>query len=306
MATYDSISNLLKNTNFNSMTADKLATLLNTSSADTYDYTPRTDEELRTVAENKYNSLYNQKTLAAQQSYDTTANSIQNQLNALATSYNKNVRDTTANIKSALSSQSNSALKRGMGRSSYNLATMGGIQSSGVQTLADLLQSKSDSENELNSNLTLAAQQLAETLAGYQVDKESDILSYMDELRDTDYERQQTALANKQSALDTQNELIQWLANYAASNKSSSGSSGSYVPKTDNNNGNVTKEQTDAVYNSLKSVASAAANKVKSTLGSIKSSASGIDTSSLVKTGTTAAAAGLTAYELLQKALGKK
>ena len=179
----------------------------------------RSEAQLRQAAENRFASLYNQKNLAAQQQYDTTANAISNQLAALADAYTAQREQTQKDTAASLSWADRNALQRGMGRSSYNLANMTNIRNAGDKALQATYTAETNERNALNNNLSLAKQQLGQLLAAYAVDRETDILAHMDELRDKDYTR---ALQE----LQYRNELEMALANFGL-NASKSGSGGS-------------------------------------------------------------------------------
>ena len=231
MASYDELSALLKNQNWQSMDANTLAGLLSSQNPDAY--SGKTEDEIRQQAVNKYSSIYNTKKLAAQQAYETTEKSITDQLSALGQTYAKQAESTQSAVNKAISSVSNSALSRGLGRSSYTTASMGDVQKQGVKALSELLQSEAQQRSALSGNLALAKQQLAQQLAAYDTNMETDVQAEMDTIRENDYVKQL-------EALNMQNQLVQWLAEYAAAHKKSS--SGYYPQETKNpttNDGNT-------------------------------------------------------------------
>ena len=161
--------------------ANKLPEVLNTM-----EYTARTDDQLRAEAEQRVGSLYNQKNLAINQQYARTTGSLKSQLDSLADTYAGQKEQAAENTKQAISKQDRSGLSRGMGRSSYLQATLGNMQTQGNKLLNQIDTAQTNQTNAINSQLQLADQQLGEILAAYQVDKETDILARMDELRSTD------------------------------------------------------------------------------------------------------------------------
>lgn len=170
------------------MTYDQLAAALKTN-----DYTVRTDDELRTEAQNKYASTYNQKNLAAQQSYATSDLAYQQQLQTLAdelaTSQQQTIKDTADSVASA----DRYSLTRGMGRASYSVANRAKIQNQGIDNLASIMKQYSSNVGSVQSSRTQLAQQLADTLAQYEIDYQNDLNSYIDEQKKLDYDRKVAA-----------------------------------------------------------------------------------------------------------------
>ena len=171
-------------------------------------YEKRTDEQLRDTAGNKVASKYNQLGLAATQKTEQDTLSLQNQLAALTQTYDRQRRDTMSNTQNALSQQGNAAISRGLGRSTFNLGTLGGIQQTGLQNLSDIDMSESTNRNAINSQISLAERQLNDLLAQYKVDKYTDIEALVDDMSEEDY-------AKWTDALNTRNQLTQWMAQYS-------------------------------------------------------------------------------------------
>ena len=187
--------------------ANKLPEVLNTM-----EYTARTDDQLRAEAEQRVGSLYNQKNLAINQQYARTTGSLKSQLDSLADTYAGQKEQAAENTKQAISKQDRSGLSRGMGRSSYLQATLGNMQTQGNKLLNQIDTAQTNQTNAINSQLQLADQQLGEILAAYQVDKETDILARMDELRSTDK-------TDSRAAAEYNNNLILALAERIAAQK---------------------------------------------------------------------------------------
>lgn len=180
--------------------SDQLAKALTTQAA-----TPRTDDELRAEAERAVGTLYSEKQMAAQQRYDREQTALRSQLDALGTSYQRQAEQAEKNTRLALSGADQRALSRGMGRSSYNLATMGNIQSEGNRTLDYIQQNRTNQEGAINTQMTQQSQQLADILASYQVNRETDIMARIDELRSVDKK-------DTRAATEYNNNLIMALA----------------------------------------------------------------------------------------------
>lgn len=170
------------------MTVDELTQSLNRET-----YTPRTDEQLQQSAENRYQSIYDQKKLTAQQNFDTKDQAYQQQLQQLqdnlAMSQQEVMKDTASNIAAANRYQTT----RGMQRSSYGAANQARLEAAGNANLANLLRQYNTDAGGIQGNRTLLAQQLADTLAQYDIDYLADVNAYVDEQKQLDYDRKVAA-----------------------------------------------------------------------------------------------------------------
>ena len=235
-------------------------------------YTPRTDEQLRTEAENRYKSQYNKMNLAAKQATETKDLAYQRQLKALEDALAVNQQSLIKDTADSLASANRYQVTRGMQRSSYGAANAARIQNVGQNNLTSLLKQYDTDRGDIETNRTLLAGQLAETLAQYDIDMVSDINKYIDEQKQLDYEREQAAIKNK-------NDILMALYEYgqAAAKKSGGGgssrrsySSGGATTQTDAGN---TSSLWDDLNSSSAAAGAAALKKVASTASSVASSA---------------------------------
>lgn len=177
----------------------------------------RTEEELAAAAAAQYGSLYDQKTLAAQQAYDQSALALDQQSAALDPVYQRQIQEAQQATEKSVVNADNAALARGMGRSSYALATRANIDTAGTKLQNDIMTELSQAKGNLNSQKSLAQQQLAQLLSQYSTSKASDMASYVDQQRQSDLE-------NALNYANYNNELL--LKLYALQPKTSSSSSG--------------------------------------------------------------------------------
>lgn len=164
-----------------------------TKSLKVNEYTPRTDEQLRTEAENKFASTYNQQKLAAQQSYATSDLAYQQQLKTLADDLSTGQQEITKSTADSAAAADRYSLTRGMARASYSVANKAKIQNEGISSMANLMKQYSNQVAGVQSNRTQLAQQLANTLAQYEVDHLNNINNYIDEQKQLDYDRKVAA-----------------------------------------------------------------------------------------------------------------
>ena len=133
-------------------------------------YTARTDEELQAAAEKRYQTQYNQQKLTAQQSYEAKDLAYQNQIQALQDTLAANQNTLMKDVQNSLASADRYTITRGMQRSSYGAANRANIQNKGNESMAALLKQYATESGGIESNRTLLAQQLANTLAQYDID----------------------------------------------------------------------------------------------------------------------------------------
>lgn len=183
-------------------------------------YTPRTDEQLQTEAENRYKSQYDQMRLTAQQSTQTKDQAYQKQLTALGEALEQDQKTLAKSTADSLASASRYLTTRGMQRSSYGGANAARIQTTGQNNLTALLKQFETDAGAVESDRALLAQQLADTLAQYDIDYLNDIQAYITEQKQIDYEREQEAIKNR-------NNILMALYEYGQQASKSSGGGGS-------------------------------------------------------------------------------
>jgi len=159
-------------------------------------YTVRTDDEIKAQAEQQYAAELAAKKLAAQQSYDATDTALKNQYATLDQSYAKQASTVATNTRQSYSAADRQALSRGMQRSSYNNATLSNVNLAGDKAQSELQQSRTNDVNNLESQRSTLARQLAESLQGYDTQNQSNVLAYVNTLKDQDYQRKTAAEQN--------------------------------------------------------------------------------------------------------------
>lgn len=164
-------------------------------------YTPKTDEQLRTQAENQYAGAYDAKRLAAQQSYDTQALNYDQQMQTKRDDIAKSIERSNQQYLQSYNNNNRTLQSRGMQRSSYALASGANILNAGAKAAQDIQDAGDKELGNIGAQKALAGNQLAQTLQGLTNQQQSDILAYMDQLRDKDYERGQTAQSNATTLL---------------------------------------------------------------------------------------------------------
>ena len=148
----------------------------------TNDYTPRTDEQLRTEAQNKYAATFNQQKLAAQQGYEANDLAYQQQLKTLENDLKLGQQEVIKSTADSAASADRYNVTRGMARASYATANKARIQNQGIGNVGSI-----------EAKRTQLAQQLANTLAQYEIDNVNNVNTYIDEQKKLDYDRKVAA-----------------------------------------------------------------------------------------------------------------
>lgn len=237
------------------MTLDELTQSLRTNK-----YTPRTDNQLQQEAQNRYSSTYNQKRQTAQQSYDTKNLAYENQMQNLQDTLRQNQQELARQTENSRLQAARYQVTRGMQRSSYGAANDANIMNSGLGEQQKLMNQFSTDSNAIKSNQTLLAQQLADTLAGYDIDYLNDVNAYIDEQKQLDYDRQ--TAADK-----TYNDLQMALYEYGQNARSGGGSrrrSGGTASNTNTDDtGNTNNSLWDSLNNGQKAPVASLVPKAK-------------------------------------------
>lgn len=170
-------------------------------------YTALSDAEIARQANQRYQSLYDQKRLGAKQTYEVSDAALGRQLESLQASYDQQRAQSRAENRRTYSQADQQALSRGMQRSSYNNATLANITLAGDAAQRQIDQAQAAQENDITQQRSLLSRQYAQQLEQYDADQRSDALSYADELAAREYDR--TAASQK-----TQNDLAMKIYEY--------------------------------------------------------------------------------------------
>ena len=152
-------------------------------------YTGLTADQIQEQANRRYQSVYDQKRLSAQQSYETGDAALARELASLQASYDQQREESKAATRQTYSQADRQALSRGMQRSSYNSATLANIDLAGDEALQEIGEAQTKEEGDIGQQRTQLSQQLARQLSQYDADQMNDVLSYMDELEAREFDR---------------------------------------------------------------------------------------------------------------------
>lgn len=175
---------------------DYIAKLNETNKA----YTALTEEEIAKKAQNRYQAIYDQNRLSAQQTYDAEKLARDQALATQLDQYALQREQSAENYRRAQADAVRSALGRGMQRSSYIGATVGNIGIKGNEAQQAILKNQEGTVKNYAAQQQLAATQLANQLAQYDKAQLADQLAYQDELEAREYDRTQSA-ADRQAQI---------------------------------------------------------------------------------------------------------
>lgn len=176
-------------TNNENILAQYLADLRATNTA----YTPLTEQQIAQKAQNRYQGIYDQNRLSAQQTYDAEKLARDQALQTQLDQYALQMDQSRRNYQQAQADAVRSALGRGMQRSSYLGATVGNIGIKGNEAQQAILKNQQGTVKNYAAQQQLATNQLAQQLAQYDKAQLADQLAYQDELEDREYQRGQQA-----------------------------------------------------------------------------------------------------------------
>ena len=154
-------------------------------------YKPKTEDEIKAAAEAQIAGEYDLAKLNAQQKADQTIQSLQQQLAGIGTSYDRQLEENLKAYNRAYSQTDRHALSRGMQRSSYNAQVLANLLQEGNRAADDIQANRTAQESNINANIALTTQQLADQLAQLEAGKAKDLKAAEDAIRDQEYNRGQ-------------------------------------------------------------------------------------------------------------------
>ena len=162
-------------------------------------YTQKTTDELMKIAEDYYLPQYNAEIEAAQQAQAVKDMSYTQQLENLQSAYGKNIDVQNAAYDKSRAALETGAMARGMGRSSYTMATLAGNDQARSAALAQLADDYLQNVRQVTDKQTMSSAQSAETIGRLNADKATNITNKLRELADAEYQKYITGV-NQQNA----------------------------------------------------------------------------------------------------------
>ncbi|MDO4528704.1 MAG: hypothetical protein Q4C03_07995 [bacterium] len=142
-----------------------------------------TDEEINAYAENLLRPQLNAGIEAAQQAYDTTKLSKEQEIELLADALTRSIEEQENAYRQSMANVETGALARGMGRSSYTLQTLANQGNALAEAVAKLTTDTQKQQSQIQDQITLAAQQNAQTQGRLNTDYASSLAAKVQELK---------------------------------------------------------------------------------------------------------------------------
>lgn len=143
-----------------------------------------TDEEINAYAENLLRPTLNAGLEAAQQQYETTELTKRQEIDLLAAALDRSIEEQENAYAKSRASIETAALARGMGRSSYTLGTLANADSALAKAIENLTSDTARQQSQLQQQISLAAQQRAQTTGRLNIDYASNLAAKVQELRE--------------------------------------------------------------------------------------------------------------------------
>ena len=156
-------------------------------------YTARSDDELRKLAEQQYQSYYDQLRNAARQKQERESLALENQRAGIQQAYQKQRDASDKSYRQAYSQADRETLRRGMQRSSYAAQRLANVQQEGIEANQNIWDQQRTAEGNLDAQIAQLSGQLADTLAGYDANQAADVLKRYNELQSEEYDRAREA-----------------------------------------------------------------------------------------------------------------
>ena len=142
-----------------------------------------TDAEINAYAENLLKPQLNAGLEAAEQQYATTELVKRQEIDNLAAALDRSIEEQEGAYAKSRASLETAALARGMGRSSYTLGTLANADSAYARALENLTRDTGRMQSQVQQQISLAAQQKAQTTGRLSTDYAANLAAKVQELR---------------------------------------------------------------------------------------------------------------------------
>lgn len=144
-----------------------------------------TDDEISAFAENLLRPVLNAGLESAQQSYETTKLGKEQEIENLAATLARSIAEQQNAYRQSAANVETAALSRGMGRSSYTLQTLANQGSALAKAVQQLTEENARAQSQAQQQITLAAQQNAQTQGRLNTDYATQLAAKVQELRES-------------------------------------------------------------------------------------------------------------------------
>ena len=143
------------------------------------------DEEITAFAESLLRPALNAGLEASQQGYETTRLAKEQEIENLAATLNRSIAEQQSAYRQSAANVETAALSRGMGRSSYTLQTLANQGNALAKAVQQLTEENARAQSQAKQQITLAAQQNAQTQGRLNTDYATQLAAKVQELRES-------------------------------------------------------------------------------------------------------------------------
>lgn len=144
-----------------------------------------TDDEISVFAENLLRPVLNAGLESAQQSYEATKLGKEQEIENLAATLARSIAEQQNAYRQSAANVETAALSRGMGRSSYTMQTLANQGSALAKAVQQLTEENARAQSQAQQQITLAAQQNAQTQGRLNTDYATQLAAKVQELRES-------------------------------------------------------------------------------------------------------------------------
>ena len=144
-----------------------------------------TDDEITAFAENLLRPVLNAGLESAQQSYETTKLGKEQEIENLAATLARSIAEQQNAYRQSMANVETAALSRGMGRSSYTMQTLANQGNALAKAVQQLTEENARAQSQAQQQITLAAQQNAQTQGRLNTDYATQLAAKVQELRES-------------------------------------------------------------------------------------------------------------------------
>lgn len=144
-----------------------------------------TDDEISAFAENLLRPVLNAGLESAQQSYEATKLGKEQEIENLAATLARSIAEQQSAYRQSAANVETAALSRGMGRSSYTMQTLANQGSALAKAVQQLTEENARAQSQAQQQITLAAQQNAQTQGRLNTDYATQLAAKVQELRES-------------------------------------------------------------------------------------------------------------------------
>ena len=214
-----------------------------------------TDEQITQFAENLLRPQLNAGLEEAQQNYETTKLSKEQEIENLAANLTRSIDEQNAAYRRSAANVETAALNRGMGRSSYTMQTLANQSDALAKAVQQLTEDSGRQSQQIQNQITQAAQQNSQTQGRLNNDYASQLAAKVQELKE--------------------NQRKEWNSNYLTAISSAMGQQTTGSQQTTGNQTSIGSQQTTGNQTTLGTSETTGESSTESSGSSVSTTTSG-------------------------------